>query len=662
MKQRLLLFSFSSVVLLSVGLLIAAPSHAAATITVTTTGDTLDFGDGLCSLREAIISANNDTAYGGCAGGSGADVITFDVGLPYPVTIVLTQTGTNENAALAGDLDINGTLTIDGPGAQLLTLDGNRTDRVFEILSDARVTVHDLTVQHGNPGSADGGGFLIDQTGVLTLTNSLIFSNTAASGGGLKTFGTLRVADTTVQENHGGGVTNEGGWLTLTTVDVISNTGGFGVTNNGGPFTYNTGLVSGNQSGGIYNFSNSAGAELANLTIVHNTGSGISNSGTTFATALVLMNAQIMSNTAATGAGVTNNGDSASLSIYRSRIAYNIATASGGGAWNWGAMSIISSTIDHNTASNGGGIRHNKGNLGLTDDTLSFNAATNNGGGLYVDSEASTLATNVTIDSNHTNGAPDTGGNLYLDNTSLALKNTIVSNSGPEGNCGFNLPAFMNSAGYNLDSGSTCGLAATGDITNTDPLLRPLGDNGGSTPTQALSPISPAIDHGTNTGCPATDQRGVSRPQNLSCDIGAYEIGAFADLAVTKRAQSSLVEQGAVLAYTIVVTNAGPLSAAAVTLTDQLPADVIPGGVIATDWSCATISDTITCTRSVLPLTSTLIVITVTTPLSTVTITNTAALTATTPDWLPGNNSSTVTTRVAKLSYIFLPLILRGGS
>jgi hypothetical protein len=38
-----------------------------------------------------------------------------------------------------------------------------------------------------------------------------------------------------------------------------------------------------------------------------------------------------------------------------------------------------------------------------------------------------------------------------------------------------------------------------------------------------LLPGSPAIDKGTNAGCPSTDQRGVPRPQHNICDIGAYE-------------------------------------------------------------------------------------------------------------------------------------------
>ena len=51
-----------------------------------------------------------------------------------------------------------------------------------------------------------------------------------------------------------------------------------------------------------------------------------------------------------------------------------------------------------------------------------------------------------------------------------------------------------------------------------------LAANGGVTQPHALLEGSPAIDAGSTT-CPppATDQRGVIRPENLICDIGAYE-------------------------------------------------------------------------------------------------------------------------------------------
>ncbi|NTW04126.1 MAG: hypothetical protein HGA19_23120, partial [Oscillochloris sp.] len=56
----------------------------------------------------------------------------------------------------------------------------------------------------------------------------------------------------------------------------------------------------------------------------------------------------------------------------------------------------------------------------------------------------------------------------------------------------------------------------------SDPLLSTLADNGGNTQTLAISLDSPALNTGSD--CPATDQRGVTRPQLGSCDIGAFEL------------------------------------------------------------------------------------------------------------------------------------------
>jgi hypothetical protein len=91
--------------------------------------------------------------------------------------------------------------------------------------------------------------------------------------------------------------------------------------------------------------------------------------------------------------------------------------------------------------------------------------------------------------------------------------------------------AVIASHGYNLDSGSSCGLAATGDISNTNPLLGLLTNNGGPLAadglppfTQALSKGSPAINTIPNAACAvASDERGEPRPAGSGCDIGAYE-------------------------------------------------------------------------------------------------------------------------------------------
>ncbi len=91
------------------------------------------------------------------------------------------------------------------------------------------------------------------------------------------------------------------------------------------------------------------------------------------------------------------------------------------------------------------------------------------------------------------------------------------------------------SLGHNLDTDGSCGFSAAGDISNGDPNLGPLHNNGGQTTTRALLPRSDAIDAGDNAICAADpvngiDQRGVSRPQDGDgngspiCDIGAYEL------------------------------------------------------------------------------------------------------------------------------------------
>jgi hypothetical protein len=98
----------------------------------------------------------------------------------------------------------------------------------------------------------------------------------------------------------------------------------------------------------------------------------------------------------------------------------------------------------------------------------------------------------------------------------------------------------LTSQGHNLVGNKTgCTVTATtGDLFGTgaspiNPQLGPLANNGGTTQTHALLSGSPAINAGDSAGCPATDQRGIARPQGVACDIGAHEVLAVDPAAVS---------------------------------------------------------------------------------------------------------------------------------
>jgi hypothetical protein len=194
----------------------------------------------------------------------------------------------------------------------------------------------------------------------------------------------------------------------------------------------------------------------------------------------------------------------------------------GGGIHNHGQLTLTNSAIRNNAApiDNGGGIYNAAGaSATLTNVTISGNTSGVRGGGVY--NGGTMTLSNVTLGNN---SAPTGGG--ILNAGTLTLRNTIVANSPAGGNCS----GTLTSLGHNLSSDTTCtaSFAQVGDLNNVNPLLGPLADNGGGTPTQALLPGSPAIDAGDPITCPATDQRGISRPQGAACDIGAYELVSIA--------------------------------------------------------------------------------------------------------------------------------------
>ena len=133
---------------------------------------------------------------------------------------------------------------------------------------------------------------------------------------------------------------------------------------------------------------------------------------------------------------------------------------------------------------------------------------------------------NITNNTFSGNRANINGGGIYSGSSAVELMNTIVAN-----NTSDNCFGIITSLGFNLEDTNTCGFTKMTDLTNTNPQLGPLQDNGGPTLTHALLPISPAIDRADNAACPTDDQRGKPRPIDI-CDSrssAAFWVALFND-------------------------------------------------------------------------------------------------------------------------------------
>nr|MCU0756673.1 hypothetical protein [Xanthomonadales bacterium] len=220
------------------------------------TGDSGSFAGGwsltiTASCPSTVVSNGNDSGAGSlrqviadaCAGST----ITFAPGVS---TVSLTS----------GELVINKNLTIQGPGANLLTIDANNTSRVFFI--DPAVTASEIsgvTITRGNGVGAvlsgRGGGILV--RGVLTLRNSVVTANSAGTigagisvGGPSAEPGTLLLLQSLVSANTGLGIQLAGGTMTLENCTVSGNNG-IGISRATGSATIRSCTVTGNAGVGI---------------------------------------------------------------------------------------------------------------------------------------------------------------------------------------------------------------------------------------------------------------------------------------------------------------------------------------------------------------------------------------------------------------------------
>jgi uncharacterized repeat protein (TIGR01451 family) len=299
---------------------------------------------------------------------------------------------------------------------------------------------------------------------------------------------------------------------------------------------------------------------------------------------LTILDAVISGGTANNGGGIYSL--EGILQVSDSTITGNIAANVGGGIINVGFSNaasaiIINSSIIDNRAQFAAGVQNQGADLLMTNCTVANNVATGSdpagvAGGL--DNVAVGFATtatlvNCTFNGNRDSsiGTPQTSaiysGNFGTQST-VNLKNTILGGSAASTLPNLRVAAggIIVSQGNNLSSDSGAGvLTGPGDLINLNPLLAIAGSYGGSTPTLAVLPGSPAINAGTVTGAPTTDQRGVARVGAV--DIGAFESRGFT-LALTGGNNQSA---GPGLAF------ANPLTA---TVTAVSPGEPVQGGVV----------------------------------------------------------------------------------
>src|SRR5262249_3717329 len=144
------------------GVLVSTGPHTLSIVRDDTPGPwtVTSFADsGPGSLRQAVLEAN---------GHPGADVINFAPAVRG--TIGLTT----------GQLNITDDLTIDGPGADELTVSGNHASRVFSISGGATVTFTGLTISDGRAvGSPGSGGGIENNGSTLTLAHVVLSNNEA---------------------------------------------------------------------------------------------------------------------------------------------------------------------------------------------------------------------------------------------------------------------------------------------------------------------------------------------------------------------------------------------------------------------------------------------------------------------------------------------------
>jgi hypothetical protein len=427
----------------------------------------------------------------------------------------------SEHLVLNIDLAITGTT----PSGFIPTIISNTAaGATINVGASNKVTLANMNIRNAKSSTTGGA---IYNTGSVTLTNvKLSNASATVSGAGIYNSGEAILSDVTIQGNSasstGGGIYNHGS-MTITNVtiqDNRANTSSGGGIYNMGDMLVVSGVISDNSAS--------------------NYGGGIANIGQ-----ITIKKSRIVSNTAESygGGGISNEEGIVTLedvSIENNRAHW------GGGMENteasgWSFLTNVTFAGNQAEDGDGGGLYNSYSDIYLMNVTFSDNSAqasgSPDGGGLFNVGTGEVFAIECTIVYNHIIGSVNGAGGVgYSSGAAPKLENSIIAFNDND-NCS---GALLSDYDRNIDSqgANTCGVAD--DLVGADPLLLPLGNNGGYVHTHLPGSGSAAIDNGENNGnvCPGYDARYFSRPIDgdrngyAGCDIGAVEAGMTVFLPV----------------------------------------------------------------------------------------------------------------------------------
>lgn len=550
--------SVALVLALFLGPFAVIPAAYAAALTVNTVDDELN-SDGDCSLREAVQAANTDAAVDGCAAGSGVDTITFAPALAGG-TISLSIIGDTTLGPTAFGITSNVSIVGDATRGIIIERSSSAPEmRLFYVSASGVLSLKYLTLRGGVARGFDGGGGVNGGSG----------GGAAGVGGAIYNRGGLYLNSVTLQNNRAIGG-DGGGWTNLSSYESYDGGGGGGVGSNGtwpypGGYSEGGGPNGGSQStptndaigagggggGAIFlgwfstdphrvagnggDFGGGGGGHQLRNGGQGGFGGGGGGGGSTAGYA-----AEGVGGTSTYGGGTGGRGGS-----YMYDYTLHASGTGGGGAGMGGALFndqggsvvITNSTLAANTAQGGNG----GANYYTVDGWVrpySGSGGSGLGGGIFNRSGVLTLI-HVTLAHNNVNagaagpvnewaypGDPGSrnGSEVFTYGAAATVNatNTIIANSSSA------YEHFVNDAGtvsgsHNLVMRAS-GVPAGVIVSNANPLLAALADNGGANHTFALNASSPAINAGTGSGAPALDQRGAGRDELP--DIGAYEVAS----------------------------------------------------------------------------------------------------------------------------------------